>query len=67
MNDLTQAEQNYVLADRSDPFTAARIRTHKRVGLCGPNDYSAREAWETVVMPDGERVQRRVWRELARP
>ena len=29
------AAANYVAADRSDPFTAARVRTHMQNGVCG--------------------------------
>lgn len=66
---MTEAEQNYIRADKSDPFTAARIDTHKRLGM----GYEATEHSETVKLLDGtyfsdgsSSYPRRVYRNLKR-
>lgn len=64
---LTQEEINYCRADSSDPFNAARIEAHKRVGITLPRmdertgqwiecSYSAREVWENVALPPGQHL-----------
>ncbi len=39
MSTFSTAEQNYINSQKSDPFCAARVATHKRLGIHG---YSAR-------------------------
>lgn len=42
---MDEAAKNYIRADKSDPFTAARIATHQRLGISEPTSESGQPSY----------------------
>jgi hypothetical protein len=68
-----EAAKRYALADRTDPWTLARIEAHMRNGICGFTDngldafYSADSYVEERVTVTGTTFPVTVYRNIVRP
>lgn len=67
------AAKRYACADRTDPWTFARIEAHMRNGICGFTEkgldafYSADEYVEDRVTVTGQSFPVTVYRNIVRP